>query len=335
MLIKTRQGLYCPAGNFYIDPSGAVDNAVVTHAHSDHARRGSKQYYCTFSGADLLKSRLGKKISVHAIPYNQTFFMRDVKVSFHPAGHILGSAQVRLEYNGEVWVASGDYKRESDPTCEPFEVVPCDVFVTEATFGTPGYAWPKNENMGFEIWSWWQDNARAGYNSIVFAYSLGKTQRVLGLLEPYASKEQSQIKIYCHSAAGDLNDCYRAQGVKLATNRCLSNLSEHDRLEGALILAPQTFLKSPQAQVLGPKFKTAFASGWMARNAYGFDHGFVLSDHADWNDLLQTVKDTGAKRVYVQHRGNGALVKHLKSFGLDAFPEEALIPENPNQMMLF
>lgn len=334
MLILTPQGLYCPAGNFHIDPKGAVENAVVTHAHSDHARRGAKRYYCTTTGVSLLKARLGKNIQVQNFAYGESFSLGPVKISFHSAGHILGSSQVRMEYNGEVWVASGDYKREFDPTCEPFETVPCDVFVTEATFGTPGYAWPKKKDLGREIADWWDRNAARGVNSVLFAYSLGKAQRVLGLLEPYARKP-----IYTHSATSAITDCYRREGVSLADTVCLSTLEPEARLTGELILVPQSFLKSPQAEVLGDDFETAFASGWMAKNthgyAQGFDHGFVLSDHADWNDLLRTIEESRAKRVYVQHRGAGALVRHLKKIGIHAFPEEELIPKNPNQLSLF
>lgn len=330
MLTLTKKGLFCQAGNFYIDPSRAVDHAVVTHAHSDHARKGSQRYYCARSGTGLLKSRLGQSIKVTDYNYNEHFYFGDVKVSFHPAGHILGSAQVRLEYGGEIWVASGDYKREADPTCEPFESIPCDVFVTEATFGTPGYAWPKESNVGKEIFEWWNANSKKGINSVLFAYSLGKTQRVLGVLEPYGDEP-----IYCHQSASELNDCYRQQGIQLAPTICLSKIDPAKKLKGELFIVPQSFLKTDQAAVLGSNYRTAFASGWMAKGAYGFDKGFLMSDHADWNDLVDTIVQTKATRVYVQHRGNGALVKHLKALGIKAFPESDLISTNPDQLAFF
>lgn len=330
MLTLTKKGLYCQAGNFYIDPNGAVDHAVVTHAHSDHARRGSKNYYCARSGTDLLRGRIGKSISVTSYEFGEYFTLGEVNISFHPAGHILGSSQVRLEFAGEVWVASGDYKREFDPTCEPFENVECDVFVTEATFGTPAYTWPKDINIGGEIFEWWNENAKQGINSLIFAYSLGKTQRILGTLEPYAEKA-----IYCHPAATALNECYREQGIKLAPTKCLSTLESTRILQAELIIAPQSFLKSAQAEVLGQNFKTAFASGWMARGNNGYDRGFLMSDHADWNDLLQTIAETKAKRIYVQHRGNGALVKHLRALGLQAYPDSDLALKNPDQLAFF
>lgn len=329
MLIKTAKGLYCQAGNFFIDPTGAVDVAVITHAHSDHARRGAKIYYCVTSGVSLLKTRLGKSINVISFNYGEKFYLNGIELSFHPAGHILGSCQVRLENAGEVWVTSGDYKRDFDPTCEPFEVVPCDVFVTEATFGTPSYIWKKNVDLGKEIFDWWSDNAARGVNSVLFAYSLGKAQRVLGVLAPYAQKP-----VYCHAAATALTDCYRTQGIKLAETRCLSEVESSRVLRGELFLVPQSFLKTDQAELLGHGYQTAFASGWTARSTYGIDKGFVMSDHADWNDLVRTVTETGAKRVYVQHR-NGALVRHLKSLGLFAYSDDELIKKVPDQMAFF
>lgn len=332
----TKKGLFCPRGNFYIDPAGAVDHAVVTHAHSDHARRGSQKYYCVHSGVSLLKTRLGKNISVQSFEYQTPFQLGGVRVSFHPAGHILGSSQVRLEADGEVWVASGDYKREYDPTCEPFESVQCDVFITEATFGTPSYDWGFQENLGEEIYQWWMENASRGLNSVIFAYSLGKTQRILGELFSVTDRP-----IYCHSAATPINQCYREQGIRLAPSLCLSELPDNAVLKGELIIAPQMFLKSESALVLGKKFVTAFASGWMAdqnqsyRQGKNCDRGFVMSDHADWKDLIRTITESQAQKVYVQHRGHGALVRYLKGLGIEAYSDEELFPKNPDQMMLF
>ncbi len=242
----------------------------------------------------------------------------------------MGSSQVRMEEGGEVWVASGDYKRESDPTCEAFEAVPCDVFITEATFGTPSFVWPEGQDVGLEIFNWWSENARRGVNSVLFAYSLGKTQRVLGLLKRFGGPP-----IYCHSAAEALNACYRKQGVALAPTLSLESLPADHSLAGELIIAPQSFLRHRQAGVLGQNYETAFVSGWMARETRGYDRGFLLSDHADWSALLKTVAETGAKRVYVQHRGQGALVKKLRVLGLQAFPDSDLRARVPEQMSFF
>lgn len=319
MLELTPKGLYCRAGDFYIDPRVGVESAVVTHAHSDHARRGSSNYVCASSGEELLRARIGRSIRVKALDFGQRFRFGDVTVSLHPAGHILGSAQVRIEHEGEVWVVSGDYKREPDPTCEPFEVVPCDVFVTEATFGTPSFVWPKDTDPGREIFEWWSENVDKGVNSVLIAYSLGKTQRLLGLLEPYAKSP-----IYCSSQAETLNDCYRRQNVKLARTLSLQSVPAGAILEGELLIVPSSFLDSPQAEILGGSFTTASASGWMAQGTRGFDRGFLLSDHADWSDLVTTIRQTQARTIYVQHRGNGALARHLRTMGLSAFPESEL-----------
>lgn len=335
MLILRKQGLYCEAGDFYIDPSGAVERAIVTHAHSDHARRGAKHYCTPRSGVALVRARLGQEISITGREFGEKFSIGPVLVSFHPAGHILGSSQVRLEHKGEVWVVSGDYKREPDPTCEPFESVPCDVFVTEATFGTPAYRWEKEAHMGQAIFEWWENNREQGVNSVLCAYSLGKTQRVLGLLHPFTDRPA-----YLDPAATPLTDCYRAEGIPLLPSICLSTLGPRARLQGELIIAPSSFLASERVQVVGKYFEAAFASGWMSGGVgFGrfeqYDRGFTISDHADWDDLVRTVKETGARRVYVQHRGTGALVRHLRTFGIQAYADTELAKEPPPQMSLF
>lgn len=326
LIVWTQKGLYCPAGDFYIDPHRAVDVAVITHAHSDHARRGSKKYICVDSGAELLKTRLGKNIVVETYPYRQTFTLGNVKVSFHSAGHILGSAQVRIEYKGEVWVASGDYKRDPDPSCDPFESVKCDTFITEATFGTPRFVWEKNLRHGEMIHEWWATNEKMGLNSILFGYSLGKAQRILAELASFAHKP-----VLIHHSIHELTECYRRQNRTMAPTKLLNEgikeLIFDQKLEGELILAPPSILTEKYVDKLG-NYKTAFASGWMQGNfRRGYDHGFVMSDHADWNDLNQTIMETGAKKVYVQHR-DGALIRHLRRQGLEAFPIDEIHIDN-------
>ncbi len=324
LILWTEKGLFCPRGNFYIDPHRAVDLAIVTHAHSDHARRGCTHYICEESGAGLLKARLGKNISLSTHRYGKPFTVGDVKVSLHSAGHILGSAQVRVEFQGEVWVASGDYKRDRDPSCEPFEKVRCDTFITEATFGTPTFTWEKNLEHGRMIHEWWKGNAAQGFNSILFGYSLGKAQRILAELAPHAHR-----KILIHKTITALTDCYREVGRTLAETKelqeAIKELIFDQTLQGELILCPPSVLKESWASQLG-RYKTAFASGWMQKGGFGhrrYDHGFIMSDHADWNDLNQTIEETGASRVFVQHR-NGALIQHLKRKGMQAFPIEDL-----------
>ena len=329
MLIMTAKGLYCPRGNFYIDPKRGVEHAVITHAHSDHARKGSKNYYCTTSGVSLLKVRLGESISVTAIPYRKKYKIGDTVISFHPAGHILGSSQVRIELNNEIWVVSGDYKRDPDPTCEPFETVECDVFITEATFGTPGYHWKKETDYGEDIFNWWNKNSRQSFHSVLFVYSLGKAQRVLGYLHPYP-----EIPIVCQPATELLTQCYRDEGINLAPTINIDQLEFEPKKQKNLFLVSHSFLQSEHAKLLGNKYKTAFASGWMAKDSFRYDTGFVISDHADWNDLLRTIEESKAKQVYVQHRGNGALVKELKSRGIIANSDLTLFPKNPHQLAL-
>lgn len=211
LIAWTPHGLYCKAGGFYIDPHRAVDLAIITHAHSDHARRGSKKYITHNSGIGLLKTRLGKNIQVEGYEYGEQFQLGDVIVSLHSAGHILGSAQVRVQRGHDVWVASGDYKRDSDPSCEPFESVKCDTFITEATFGTPKFTWKKNLNHGEMIASWWRKNQESGKNSLLFGYSLGKAQRILAELRHYAHQP-----VLIHSSIHELTECYRVQGRHLA-----------------------------------------------------------------------------------------------------------------------
>lgn len=337
LITWTDKGLYCEAGGFYIDPHRAVDVAVITHAHSDHARKGSSLYVTEKTGVELLRTRLGKKITVRGIPYREEFTLGDVTVSFHSAGHILGSSQVRVQRGREVWVASGDYKRDRDPSCEPFEVVPCDTFITEATFGTPRFVWKKDVPHGEMIYQWWRENAEKGFNSVVFGYSLGKAQRILAELAPFPVEH-----VIVHPTIVALTECYRNEGRKLAQIMTLKDrITEKKQLRGELILAPPSIFTEEWKDFLGPT-KTAFASGWMQNGGYGrgnYDKGFVMSDHADWNDLNQTIKETRARRVYVQHR-NGALVRHLRSQGLEAHPVEVLksaidqIPSGTNLTLL-
>jgi putative mRNA 3-end processing factor len=352
LISHTPKGLYCQLGDFYIDPTRGVETAIVTHAHSDHARRGSQKYLCVASGIELLKTRLGKNIRVQGYAYGETFRLGEVRVSLHSAGHILGSAQVRVQHGNEVWVASGDYKREPDPSCEPFEPVACDAFITEATFGTPKFTWKKNEKYGEQIAEWWLANALANRNSILFGYSLGKAQRILSELETYrlgmgvAENEANpkithdhlailQKPVIIHASIHELTECYRREGRVLAATRdlklAIQQSESENPLRGELILAPPSILDESWISALG-NYRTAFASGWMNNSsAFGrggrYDHGFVMSDHADWEDLNRTIAETGAKQIYVQHR-NGTLIRHLRKQGYEAHPVEVLAPEN-------
>lgn len=332
-MVWTDRGLFCPDGDFYIDPRRPVERAVITHAHSDHARRGSRFYFCSASGVELLKCRLGQKIAVQGLPFGESFQLGGVQVSLHPAGHILGSAQVRVQRGSEVWAVSGDFKRDPDPSCEPFEVVQCDTWITEATFGTPKYVWDAAQNHGEKIMAWWEGNRAIGRNSLLFGYSLGKAQRILAELAPYAKQP-----VVIHGAMEALTQCYRDQMRVLAPTRVLDEMPTGKRWSGELILAPPSVVDSQWAFELGD-YETAFASGWMLGSQSRwrgvekkeYSHGFVMSDHADWPTLNRTIDETGATRVYVLHRGLGALVRHLRKRGIDAYPVSALDQKNWEQ----
>ncbi len=316
MIRLTKQGLFCESGGFHIDPSRRVELALVTHAHSDHARKGSRRYLTAEDGVGLLRHRLGADIDVTGVPYGRKIQLGRTTVSFHPAGHILGSAQVRVEQDGEVWVVSGDYKRQSDPTCRPFEVVPCDTFVSEATFGNPKYVWSCATQAVRDIHDWWKSNREQGRNSLLFCYAVGKTQRVLGGLA-----ELTDDPVLLWGEANPVTEVYRKEGVRLVPTRDLDSLGGRARPRGELIITPHSIQYSAWMGRLGD-VETAFASGWMKTGAWGmrrsYEKGFVLSDHADWNDLVGTIRATGAKRVLIQHTKDPALPKHLRQLGLRA-----------------
>ncbi|WP_035992054.1 ligase-associated DNA damage response exonuclease [Leptolyngbya sp. KIOST-1] len=321
-LITVRpEGLYCEKGDFYIDPWRSVETALITHAHSDHARAGSSQYLATAQSEGILRRRLGGDIQLRGMTYGDRVKLGDTWVSFHPAGHVLGSAQIRVEHRDEVWVVSGDYKRCADPSCTPFEVVPCDTFITEATFGLPIYRWDSGAETVRRIYDWWQGDPERP--SILFCYAFGKAQRVLSELTKFTDRP-----VYVHGAIHVLTEIYREQGVPMVPTLCTSDMPRSHTYTGDLILAPPSGHRSTWMK----RFKhpqTAFASGWMAvrgaRRRRGYERGFVLSDHADWPGLVQTVQDTGAKTVYVTHGQSEVLSRYLQeSFSLEALPLETL-----------
>lgn len=313
LIVSTPDGLYCPAGDFYVDPWRPVDRAVITHAHSDHARPGHQHYLAAAAGAGVLRARLGD-IALQTLPYGEPVVHQGVRVSFHPAGHVLGSAQVRLEYSGDVWVVSGDYKVEPDGTCAPFEPVRCNTFITESTFGLPIYRWRPQAEIFAQLNAWWRDNAEAGRSSVVFCYAFGKAQRIL------AGLDTSIGPIASHGAMLQLDAAYRDAGVALPPTQLATELSRPD-LRRALALAPPSAQRTPWMRRFGD-YADAFASGWMqlrgARRRRGVDRGIVLSDHADWPGLLQAIDATGATRIYVTHGQVAPMVRWLCEHGLDA-----------------
>ncbi|ROU03339.1 ligase-associated DNA damage response exonuclease [Histidinibacterium lentulum] len=314
VLTFTDRGIYCPAGDFHIDPWRPADRALITHAHSDHARWGMGRYLATPRTAAVMRHRLGE-IEVSTIPYGETRRIDGARVSFHPAGHVPGSAQIRVEVGGEVWVVSGDYKTAEDGLSEPFEPVRCHAFVSECTFGLPVFNWTPLEALRAEINGWWAANAAAGRPSILGAYSLGKAQRLLTDLDP------SIGPILTHSAVENVNEVLRAEGIALPdTIRLAPDMTAKDH-PGAMILAPPSALGGAWPKGFRGA-STAFASGWMAlrgvRRRRAADRGFVVSDHADWEGLNAAIAATGAERIFVTHGYTSVFRRWLETRGYDA-----------------
>lgn len=315
LVVERPQGLYCPPGDFYIDPWQPVSRAVITHAHADHARVGHEHYLATTDSEGVLRARLGEDITLQTLAYGETVEHNGVSISLHPAGHVLGSAQVRLEHDARVWVLSGDYKLEADATCAPFEPVRCDCFITESTFGLPIYRWQPQAEVFADIDAWWRANAAAGRPSLLLGYSFGKAQRIL------AGVDASIGPIVVHGAVEPLNQAYRAAGVALPATRLVSEVVDPATFKTALVLAPPSVLSSPWTRRFADA-SDAFASGWMrlrgARRRQGVDRGFVLSDHADWPGLMQAIHASGAERVIVTHGYEAVMVRWLQQQGLQA-----------------
>lgn len=315
----TPAGLYCEAGDFFVDPWQPVSRAVITHAHADHARAGSGAYLTAREGVPLLRYRLREiPATIEGLPWGEPRRLNGVTVSFHPAGHIRGSAQVRIEHEGEVWVVTGDYKRAADPTCTPFEVVRCHTLITEATFALPVYRWTPGDAVLAEIAAWWREAQASGACAILYAYTLGKAQRLLAGLASLIDEP-----IWVHGAIEPLNALYRDDGVRLAATRLVTSAERGEKLTGALVLAP------PSAVAPGwlRRFRqpeTGFASGWMrlrgTRRRRGLDRGFAISDHVDWPSLIRTIEECGASRVLATHGDSAALVRFLSERGIDAAP---------------
>ena len=316
-LIEARDGgLVCAAGGFTIDPWKRTEVSLVTHAHADHARRVADVTYASESSVPLLRRRLGEDLDIRGVPFGEKLAFGETTVSFHPAGHVLGSAQIRVERGGEVWVFTGDFKRDDDPSCEPFELVPCDTLITEATFALPVYRWQPGRIVAREIFDWWELMKRSERPAVLFGYALGKAQRVLAELTAFTDEE-----VFVHGAVHPLTEIYREAGIDMLPTR---RIDLHDRKQdyrGRLIVAPPGASGSTWMR----RFKnssTGFCSGWMRvrgnRRRRGYDRGFVLSDHADWPGLLATVEETGARRVLTTHGQSAALVRLLRERGLDA-----------------
>lgn len=315
LLAATDRGIYCEVGGFYIDPWKPVERAVVTHAHSDHARWGMGRYLCAADGLGVMRRRLGDEARIDSVGYGESLDLNGVKVSLHPAGHILGSAQVRVEYHGQVAVASGDYKTEADSTCAPFEPLKCHLFITESTFGLPIYRWSPQEEVFADINAWWRANQAQGKASLLLGYALGKSQRALSGLDP------SIGPIFLHGAVHGLTEDYRAAGIQLPETKLIQEAEGKFDWSQAMILAPPSANATPWVRRFGDH-STAFLSGWMAirgaRRRRAVDRGFVLSDHVDWPSLMSTIRATEAERVWVTHGYSATVVRYLEEQGMDA-----------------
>ncbi|HJU45642.1 MAG TPA: ligase-associated DNA damage response exonuclease, partial [Chitinophagaceae bacterium] len=314
----TDKGLYCRQGNFYIDPWWPVERAVITHAHSDHARWGSRSYLCHHLTKPILQLRLGDN-NYQTVEWGEALFMNGVRVSLHPAGHIIGSSQVRVEYNGEVWVVSGDYKIENDGISRAFEPVRCNTFITESTFGLPIYNWKSQATIFTNIQNWIRNNQAAGKTSVLIAYSLGKAQRVLQAVKEVADK------IFVHGAIWNTQEALLQTGVLPAgllpeVKRVTAEVPKETYKE-SVVIAPPSADGTPWMRRFAP-YSVGICSGWMQvrgnqrrRNA---DAGFALSDHADWKGLLHAVEATGAQKVLVTHGFQAAFSRYLNEAGIEA-----------------
>ena len=315
LLQFTTKGIWCPKADVFIDPWKPVDKALITHGHADHSKWGHKSYLATTSAAPVIKYRLGK-INLNTIDYGESITINGVKFSFHPAGHIVGSAQIRVEHKGDVWVASGDYKLENDGLAEAYEPIRCNSFITETTFGLPVYNWKPQEEIFKNINAWWRKNSEEGKITLITGYSLGKAQRILQGLDI------SIGTVFTHGAVENINEVIRDQGIGLqSTTRIISDTKAKECI-GGIIIAPPSSINSPWLKRFKP-LTVGIASGWMtlrgARRRRGAERGFVLSDHVDWKDLNTAVVESGAEKVITTHGYASIYSRYLVEKGIESF----------------
>ena len=322
-----KKGIYCKQGKFYIDPWQPVDTAVITHAHADHARWGMKKYICHPYTAAIMKKRISETIGVQTLNYGEEIEINGIKVSLHPAGHVIGSSQVRLEKDGYVVVISGDYKLQNDDISTPFSPVACDEFVTESTFGLPVYNWLPEDQMRERIIAWANKNRENGLTSVFIGYSLGKAQRLMKILEGTAH-------LYVHGIIGKLNQAMQESGIRLPEFDVVNFNENIKHVKGEIVVLPPALLDSNVIHKI-PNKKTAICSGWMhvrgARRWRSADAGFSISDHADWNGLLHTVRATGARKVYVTHGYTHPFARYLNETGISALPVDTFFGDREDE----
>jgi len=314
MIQFTSKGIYCVPGKFYLDPWQPVDLAIITHGHADHAYPGMKKYLCHHFTVNILKSRIGHDIQVEGLAYNRPFHINGVKISLHPAGHIIGSSQIRMEYKGKVIVFTGDYKIQDDGLSTPFEPVKCHELITESTFGLPIYRWESVAAQTQRLNEWIMHNQGFKKTSVFIGYSLGKSQRILN-----AVKDMGEV--YVHYSIAKLNMAYSEAGIQLPPYHIVDLRTDTKQLDGKIVLLPPALLDTHLLQKI-PHVAYAICSGWMqirgARRWRSADAGFAISDHADWNGLLQAVKESGAEKVYVTHGQTATFSKYLNEIGIEA-----------------
>ncbi|PWL29182.1 ligase-associated DNA damage response exonuclease [uncultured Roseivirga sp.] len=314
-------GIFCEQANVYIDPWKKVDRAIITHAHADHSRWGMKHYLAHHMSIPVMKLRLGQDISVQGIEYGEKLIINGVEFSLYPAGHIPGSAQIKVSYKGETWVVSGDYKTEADGISTPFEPVKCNTFITECTFGLPVYHWKPQEEIFNEINIWWKKNKEEGLTTFITAYSLGKAQRVI------KNVDASIGKIFTHGAVENTTEALRTGGLKIPETIRVERGMDKNQFKGSLVVAPPSAINSPWMKQLKPA-SLGIASGWMqlrgTRRRRAADRGFALSDHADWNGLLSAIKATEAETVITTHGYTNVFSKYLNEIGIRSMEEKTL-----------
>ncbi len=313
MISFTNKGIYCPQGDFYIDPWLPVDRAVTTHGHADHVRWGNKAYLCHELTKPILFQRLGE-LNVETLPYHKKIDINGVKVSLVPAGHVIGSAQIRMEYKGEVCVVSGDYKVEYDGISTAFEPVKCHTFVSESTFGLPIYKWEPQHLIFNQIKDWISDNHDKNKTTVLVAYSLGKAQRIIKGLEGFG-------RIYVHNSIANLNDAFLKNGVALPETIRITAEARKEDLQKGIVIVPPALADGKWIKSL-TNAATGLCSGWMkvraGRRWRSADAGFALSDHADWPGLLSAIKATEADKVHVTHGYTATFSKYLNEIGIES-----------------
>jgi putative mRNA 3-end processing factor len=322
LLVFNQKGIYCEVADVYIDPWKPVKKAIISHGHADHSRWGHQQYITHHSNVAIIKHRLGD-ITVAGKEWNETFTINGVKFSLHPAGHIIGSSQIRVEYKGEVWVFTGDYKTEDDGLAVPYEVVKCHTFITECTFGLPAFKWVPQEQVFNDINTWWQQNREEGKTSVLFGYSLGKAQRILKHLDT------SIGQIYTHGAVENMTEVIRSIADLPPTHK-ITRDTKKEEIKGNIVIAPPSAHGSTWIKKMVP-YVTASASGWMtfrgARRRRAIDKGFVLSDHCDWQGLLTSIKATDAEKIICTHGYTDIFSRFLAEQGYDARTEQTQYEE--------